>query len=241
MKANPFREQKIPRFTSIQILQGIEGIAVITACYITFFLKPLRDRWGLSKKETERTFPGDELVAEPKSQFTHAVDIDAPTEYVWPWISQIGQGRGGFYSYEALENIVGSNISNSDKVLPAFQNPQIGDLISFGPHDAYPLVICKPGEAMAIENWYDLDTKQVYDPKLSSPENYLHLTWLWYVESVDTNRTRFISRNRLTYNSSVKARLMFGPITEPIVFAMDRKMCLGIKRRAEALFRKTVP
>jgi hypothetical protein len=223
--------------TMMQLMQGIEGIAVMLLCYLTFFLKPYRDRWGLGKEEAKRPLPGDGFVSSPKSQFTHAVEIDAPSDCVWPWIAQMGQGRGGFYSYEALENLMGLQIYNAQSILTEFQEPKIGDLIPFGPKDAYPLVICDHGSAMAIENWYDLDAKRVFDPAGSSPGNYLHLTWLWCVEPLDGKRSRFISRNRVSYSASFKNEMMFGSFSEPIVFAMDRKMCLGIKKRAERLFK----
>ncbi len=233
----PVRSQKRFLFSFLQILEGFEGVAIIIACYFTLFLKPLRDRWGLSKKDADLTLPGDEIIRSPKSRFTHAIEINAPADYVWPWMAQIGQGRGGFYSYEALENLAGLNIQNADVILDRYQKPEVGDLISFGPKDAYPLVICDQGRAMAIENHYDLDAKRAYDPALSYPENYLHLTWLWYVEALDDNHSRFISRNRVTWSDSLKTKLVFGPLVEPIVFTMDRKMCLGIKKRAEQLYR----
>ena len=231
-------DKKIRRYTFLQLLNGLEGIIVIITCYLTFFFKPLRDRWGLSKTEVDIPLPVDEVVAKPKSQYSHAVIINAPVNCVWPWIAQIGQGRGGFYSYEVLENITGLNISNSEEILLDYQHPKVGDLIPFGPKDAYPLIYCNYNQGMAIENWYDLDAKKVYDPKLYSPKNYLHLTWLWYVESQGANCSRFISRNRIDYSSSFKSKLMFGFLTEPVIFAMDRKMCLGIKKRAEQLYEK---
>lgn len=228
-------KQNRTRFSFTQILEGFEGVAIIIACYLTFFLKPLRERWGLSKEEAKRPLPGNELVSSPKSKFTHAIKINAPAKYVWPWIAQIGQGRGGFYTYEALENLIGLQIYNSEVVLPDFQNPTIGDTVAFSPEDRSPIVICEHGRAMAIENSLDMDSKQLYDPKGPSPKNFLHLSWLWYVEALDDNHCRFISRNRVDYSPSFKNKLMFGPLTEPIVFAMDRKMCLGIKKRAERL------
>ncbi len=224
------------RFSFLQIVQGLEGVIIMIACYITFFLKPFRNRWGLSEEEADRKLPGDGLVKMPKTKFTHAVNINAPSEYVWPWIAQIGQGRGGFYTYEALENMIGLNIYNSDVVLPEFQNPKIGDIISFGPDGGYPLVICEEGSAMAIETRLDLETNREYDPQVSIPEKYLHLTWLWYVQSLDGNRSRFISRNRVDYAPSFKTKLIFNFLSEPIIFTMDRKMCLGIKKRSEQLY-----
>ena len=231
-------KQNETRFTFMQILEGLEGIVIIVACYLSFFLKPLRERWGLSKEEASRSLPGDEIISAPKSKFTHAVKINAPKEYVWPWIAQIGQGRGGFYSYEALENLIGLQIYNSDNVLPEYQNTTLGDTVAFGPGDSLPIVICEHGHAMTIEHSLDLDNNQLYDPKGSLPKNYLHLSWLWYVEALDDEHSRFISRNRVDYGPSFKSKLMFGPLTEPVVFAMDRKMCLGIKKRAERLYRQ---
>jgi len=231
------KEQRRTRFNALQVLEGLEGILIIIAAYLTLFFKPLRDRWGLSQKEANTTFPGDHLVPQPRSEFVHAIEINAPASCVWPWIAQIGQGRGGFYSYEALENLFGLQIYNSDKILPEFQQPKIGDLIPFGPKDAYPIVICEHGKAMAIENWYDLSKNSVYNQALESPMNYLHLSWLWMVEPLDEYSSRFISRNRVDYSPSLKNSLLFGALGEPVVFAMDRKMCYGIKRRAENLYR----
>ena len=223
------------RFTAYQIIQGFEGVLVILGCYITWFLKPLRDRWGLTQSEANLPLPGDQIVKDPKTIFSHAIDIGAPAEYVWPWIAQMGKGRGGFYSYEALENIAGLGIYNSDAILEEFQNPKKGDIIPFGPDNGYPLAICNSGQAMVIENCDDLDKKKKYDPTLGRPDNFLHLSWLWYIESKSDTTSRFISRNRVDYKTSWKNRIIFG-LAEPVVFAMDRKMCLGIKKRAERLY-----
>jgi hypothetical protein len=61
--------------------------------------RPARLRGGLAENEAGRTLPGDELIPEPTWQYTHAVDVGAPSDQVWPWIAQVGQGRGGFYSF----------------------------------------------------------------------------------------------------------------------------------------------
>ncbi len=226
-----------PKYTFHQILEGIEGIAIMIACYLTFFLKPLRNRWGLTKSEANRSLIGDEIVEQPKAQFSHGVAINAPASAVWPWVAQMGQGRGGFYTYEALENLAGLNISNANKILPAFQQPKIGDLIPFSPTDAYPLVFCESRKAMVLGVWYDIDNGTIFNPEEVAPDNCFRLSWLWYVEDLGNNRSRFISRNRLTYSPSFTNKLLFGWLMEPIVFAMDRKMCLGIKKRAERYFK----
>lgn len=222
-----------PKLTFYQILEAIEGIAIMITCYLTFFLKPLRNRWGLTKAAAKRPLVGDEIIKTPKAQFSHGVEINAPASAVWPWVAQMGQGRGGFYTYEALENLAGLNIHNADTILPAYQHPKVGDLIPFSPQDAYPLVFCEHGKAMVLGVWFDIDKGIVFNPEVFAPANCFRVSWLWYVEDLGDKRSRLISRNRLTYTASFKNKLLFGWLMEPVVFAMDRKMCLGIKKRAE--------
>ena len=222
-----------------RIFEGLEGVIIIIAGYLTLFLKTVRSQWGMQEEEKNRKYPLDEIIPNPSSGFSHGINIDAPAEYVWPWIAQMGAGRGGFYSYELLEHIAGLKIYNSDEILPQFQNPKVGDEIPFGAGLGYPLILSDPGKAMAIEVAMDADTNNSYDVTAEPPQNFLHITWLWYIERVHDTHSRFISRNRVDTNRSFKNRLVFGWLAEPIIFAMDRKMCLGIKRRAERSYLKS--
>ena len=61
--------------------------------------------WGATGEERRRHWPGDELVKVP-GHSTRAVTIHAPVEAIWPWIMQIGQDRGGFYSYTMAGKLV---------------------------------------------------------------------------------------------------------------------------------------
>jgi hypothetical protein len=76
--------------------------------------------------------PGDELVPQPVLLSTRAVTIDAPPSAVWPWLAQIGQGRGGLYSYDALENLMGLDIHSADTLVPESQQLAPGDLVRLG-------------------------------------------------------------------------------------------------------------
>ena len=71
--------------------------------------------------------PGDELVAHPVLGYTRAITINAPADRVWPWLVQMGQGRGGLYSFDGLENLVGCDIHSTDRILPAAQQLAVGD------------------------------------------------------------------------------------------------------------------
>jgi hypothetical protein len=95
-------------------------------------LSPYRQlRWGLSKEEASRSMPGDDLISRVLVQTTRAIRIQALAEAIWPWLVQMGQGRGGFYSYDWLENLFGMDIHNSNQLLPKYQHLKVGDLIPF--------------------------------------------------------------------------------------------------------------
>ena len=104
-----------------KIFTGILGLllaAVGAIASYVLLIRPWHLRWGSSDEETEMKLPGDDLVQEAKLQATHAVTILAPPSQVWPWLIQIGQGRGGFYSYDWIENMMGLDIHNADNILP---------------------------------------------------------------------------------------------------------------------------
>ena len=69
-----------------------------------FLARPWHIRWGATGAEVDRPLPGDEIVKRLRNWSTRAITIHAPAEAIWPWLAQIGQGRGGLYSYDWLEN-----------------------------------------------------------------------------------------------------------------------------------------
>jgi hypothetical protein len=85
--------------------------------------------------------PGDSLVPAPRYQTTRTIEIAAAPESVWPWLVQIGQGRGGFYSYDLLENLLGLGIHSAHAVLPELQSLAVGDTISLDPEDQLPMAV----------------------------------------------------------------------------------------------------
>jgi len=215
----------------------VEGIVGATLIAFHLLLNPLfrswRVTWGANEEELKKTFPGDELIPHPKWEYTHAVTIDVPAAEVWPWVVQIGQGRGGFYSYELLENLVGCNIHNTDRIIPEFQKLKAGDSIRLHPKAPPTPVI-----GVELGGWLLLGIA----PDYSEPKgNYVGATWLFFLDEKNKNTTRLISHGRNDYNNPGLAnRLWFGPtLMEPINFVMGRKMLLGIKERAEAATKRS--
>jgi len=217
------------------IREGMWGAAVIAFSLLTPFLRSWRAKWGATGVELQKKFPGDELVSNPKWQYTNAITIAAPIEKVWPWMVQIGQGRGGFYSYQSLENLVGCDIHNADGIIPEFQILDIDDGIKLHPEmPGYPVKIIEPGRFFVLHADTRTGTSPI--PDTSKPGGYFASTWGFFLETTEDTKTRMISRFRSDYSPGIKNSLYCGPcLVEPVSTAMQRKMLQGIKQRAEAV------
>ncbi|HZE07807.1 MAG TPA: hypothetical protein VE110_03525, partial [Gemmatimonadaceae bacterium] len=96
---------------------------------VVLALRPWNTTWGTTSAERGSALPGDEFVPVANYRIDHGITIDAPPEAVWPWLIQIGQDRAGFYSYSKLENAVGAHITNSNRIVTAWQSRHTGDLV----------------------------------------------------------------------------------------------------------------
>jgi hypothetical protein len=74
--------------------------------------------WGARPDEVARKLPGDELLADAGIVSTRAVTIDAPPGAIWPWLVQMGSGRGGVYTYDWIENLFGLDMHSAREILP---------------------------------------------------------------------------------------------------------------------------
>jgi hypothetical protein len=211
------------------VLEGVSGAARMMAAFFTPFRRAARNHWGLSEQEAGRAYPGDQLVPEPGFHWTHAVQIAAPADSVWPWIAQIGAGRAGFYSYEWLENLVGCKIRNAETVHPEWALC-VGQPLLLHPAPEAPRLVIT-----AVDRGHHFVAHGAPDEGARSRgEPWAAASWLFLVEPLAERRCRLISRYRAAYSSDWLSRVSFGPaLLEPVGFAMDRRMLLGVKERAE--------
>ena len=170
--------------------------------------------WGATESEASAGLPGDELLADADGVSTRAITIDAPISSVWPWLAQMGPSpRGGAYTYDWIENLLGLAMHSVDRVLPEFQHPAVGDTFSLGSNQMR-LARVEPEHVIC---WRSQDAN-----------------WIWtFVLDEHDGGTRLISRNRFRL-PTLLARLGMLPM-EPGSLVMERKMLLGIRARAERL------
>jgi hypothetical protein len=109
--------------------------SVVILLAFLFVVRPWYQQWGATDEETRRVLPGDEIVPVAVAQETRAITIGASVDRVWPWLAQLGQHRGGFYSYDLLENVVGSRMPTEDRLRPDRQAWRLGDTLWMYPRE----------------------------------------------------------------------------------------------------------
>jgi hypothetical protein len=189
------------------------GLAI--ALYRNLLRRPILT-WGATAAEATARLPGDELLEDADGVATRAISIAAPLDAVWPWIAQMGPSpRGGAYTYDWIENLLGLNMHSADRVLPEYQQPELGEGFGLGPN-RMQFARVEPRRVLAMR---------------SADGNWV---WSFVLEERD-GVTRLISRNRFRL-PRLRDKLGMIPM-EPGSLVMERKMLRGIKRRAEQLAR----
>ena len=173
--------------------------------------------WGATADEAARSLPGDALLAHADVVSTRAITIDALPSDVWPWLVQMGSGRGGAYTYDWIENLFGLEMRSADTIHPEWQNLAVGDVIRGK--------ASLPG--MRVE---------VLEPERALVSRSEDGTWVWAFALEDMGgRTRLLSRNRIAMRAPSLGDRIGMAAMEPGSLVMERKMLCGIKQRAERL------
>jgi hypothetical protein len=200
---------------------GPRTFALGAAAVLVAVLRKLSLRWGATADEQHRSMPGDELMARADLESTRAVTIHAPADQVWPWLAQLGQGRGGLYSYDWLENLIGCDIHSSDVVLPQCQQVTAGDQIRLAPQVPLTVARVDPGRALVLNGGIPMGS-------VASPWDF---SWAFVLHENADGTTRLVVRERYRYTRRWAA-LIVEP-TELVSLVMSTRMLHGIKLRAE--------
>jgi hypothetical protein len=172
--------------------------------------------------ERARNFPGDELIPEPLGSVTHAITIQRSPHHVWPWLAQMGSGRGGWYAYDFIDN---GNRPSAERIVPEFQHVAVGTIFPAvpGAKDGFVVARCEPEHSLVLA-W-------------RLPGGTYLTTWAFVLEQPEPNRTRLIVRGRVAPGyRPLGLPQWFAKLTAPWAHAiMERKQLLGVKRRVEAI------
>ncbi len=196
-------------------------------------VRPRHLRWGTREGEAQLPLPGDELIPDPMYQTVRAITIHAPASRVWQWLVQIGVGRGGFYTYDVLENMAGLDIRSADQIRPEWQTLQPGDSIHISPVTPLKVERLEANRLLVLHAVMSPFTGEIVDAADPATPTFMNWTWAFVLDESAALTTRLIVRVRANYKPDA-LRVAVLALLEPVHFLMERGMLYGLKRCAES-------
>ncbi|HET7398179.1 MAG TPA: SRPBCC family protein [Intrasporangium sp.] len=201
------------------------AVATATAALRRWYL-----RWGATDEEVAARLAGDDLLPKADLLATRAITVHASPDRVWPWLAQMGQGRGGLYSYDWLENLVGCDLHSADRIVPEWQDVAVGDPFRLHPQATLTVAHVDPGRALVVRAPRPLD-----DRAATGRFGPIDFTWAFVLRDESGGRwdggTRLLVRERYAYLAPWAA-LVAEPV-EALSALMSQRMLRGIRDRAE--------
>jgi hypothetical protein len=206
------------------------------------------ETWGVDPDEAVKDLPGDELVPEPTLSATRGITIDAPPPAVWPWLVQMGYGRGGWYSYDAMD----MKGESSETIVPEHQSLAVGDTVPTDPGGGFVVKRVEPEQALVLFVDPEIVAARTTGtvtideaPGLQMSGRFLSTAtppqftaaWAFVLEPLAGGQTRLLERFRVRTDGESPGSKLLGPVLGFGVFVMTQRQMLGIKARAEKLAR----
>ena len=208
------------------------------------WVRPQLTRWGATDEEVAGPYPGAELVPEGKRSPTMAVTINATPEQVWPWLVQMGWGRGGWYSWDLLDN---AGRRSATEVHPEWQNLAVGDQLQFWAlgrvMDAYRVAVIEPNRFLGLYGYTDLGGRWL-DPTQPRPSSYMEALWGFLLNELPDGRTRLVISGYQTFRPVWVERFIASWLLISLSWPMQARMMAVLKRNIERAVRAgatTVP
>ena len=221
----------------------------ITASAAAGFIVARREwrTWGIDPAEADGLLPGDELVADANAIETRGIDLDAPPEAVWPWLLQMGYGRAGWYSYDAID----MDQASSTTIAPDLAAPEVGDVMPTHPGGGFVIKAIEPERALVLYLDREIAAQQAADQPLDTASPNVRATgrfmdaatgdfaasWSFVLEPTERGGTRLIERARARMETPVGVATVLRPLLGFGVFVMMRRQLLGIRERVHAIKR----
>ena len=224
-------------------------VAACTAALVRLTVIPWWRGWGRRAGDAGR-LPGDDLVDGATAIETRSIEIKATPAEVWPWLAQMGYGRAGWYSYDALD----MNMPSADHLRSDLVELTVGDVMPTHPGGGFVVRVLDAPRALVLYSDTELVRRQEEEAKASAtasgpvniratgaflenaqPSDFA-ASWAFVLEPTPSGTTRLVERFRVRFGADDRPWL---GLTMPVmgfgVFVMMRKQMLGIRDRAEGL------
>lgn len=193
------------------------------------FLVPVLMIWGTTVDEVDGPFPGEDLVPGGERGATMAITIAATPERVWPWLVQMGWDRGGFYSWDLLDN---AGRPSARQVHPEWQDVGVGDRLKCLGLPSYAIATLEPNHFLGLYSLTDLRGR-LLDPRQPRPRAYLEGLWGFCLRELPGGSTRLVIGGYQAARPRYFERLMYDWVFPPVVWIMQARMLEVLKRNVE--------
>lgn len=213
----------------------IVGVSALAAGLYGYWVRPRLMRWGATDEEVTGPYPGAELVPGGERAATMAVTINAPPGQVWPWLVQMGWDRGGWYSWDRLDN---AGRPSATAVHPEWQDLALGDHVkawsapSRCALDAWEVAALEPNRFLGLRGLTDLRGRNL-DPRQPRPAAYLEGLWGFWLQELPGGRTRLIISGYQAMRPRFLGRLVFYWLYVLPVWVMQARMLTVLRRNVE--------
>src|SRR6202162_2352016 len=190
-------------------------------------------RWGATDEEVAGPYPGADLVPGGERGGTMAVTIEVPSDQVWPWLVQMGGDRGGWYSWDRLDN---GGRPSAQEVHPEWQDLALGDYVKYwtrsGPVDAWEVAALEPTRFLGLRGLNDLRGRNL-NPKVPRPSAYVEGLRGFLLNELPGGRTRLVIGGYQAIRPRWLGRFVFYWLYVPVTWIMQARMLAVLKRNIE--------
>jgi hypothetical protein len=197
------------------------------------WVRPRMLTWGATREEVAGTYPGDEIISEPDGGATMATSLPSPPGRVWRWLVQMGGGRGGWYSWDWLDN---SGKQSADRIVPEWQSLEEGQHLSRVPKgENWTVVVLEPDRALVLHAAYGTFSGRSFDPRSGPvPWAYIDGIWGFHLRPAPGGGTRLVVRFRSRSEPRPVAAPLGWLVGEPVHFAMQTRQLHNLRNRVGA-------
>jgi proline iminopeptidase len=193
--------------------------------------RPALRNWGATLDDRTRILPGDGVVPDERAISTMAIDIAAPTVAVWPWLAQMGTDRGGWYSWDRLDN---GGRPSTRELDARWTHVAEGDRFMTVPGRSwFDVVHVEPDRSLVLRASLDL-LGRPYDPRAGRPRGFVDSRWEFFLDPTDVGGCRLIVRSGAASGPRPWADLVDVLFWHPAHVVMQIRQLRQLKARAEA-------
>ncbi len=208
---------------------------VVAATTYGAVVRPRLLTWGATRAEVAGDWPGDDLVPAYDGESTMATTLPAPPERVWPWLAQMGCDRGGWYSFDRLDN---ARRPSTDRIVAGWQDLKEGQRLEAKPDGGawFTAVVVDPERTLVLRMSVELPSGRPFDARFGPLSGmYMDAVWSFHLRPTADGTTRLVVRTRGRSRPKALTRPLDIVLWEPVHLLMQLRQFRNLRSRVSAV------